>query len=282
MSAPQLPFVQLELAGTVGLDEGRYLARDPERVLVVRVAGAPQPPRRLLRKPRPKDVAPASEPPTVPITTITVIRADPLGDRDAAERWLDALRRDENALEAELADGLRTANLALHAQRIASLDPFLADIAAEHALAVRIGFGEGEALADGQWTEAVELPKGVRRRRLETLAPQEKIASVLGRREDPDAATGALLRARADVDAERYRDAALQVRVGVEAMLADKAFTANAKQADDIAALTERRQGLGECANAALQGELSEERRQELLETLKLAERVLRRRRAYG
>ena len=45
----RFPFVQLELAGTVGLDDGRYLGRDPERVLVVerrrRPAPAPPPPR---------------------------------------------------------------------------------------------------------------------------------------------------------------------------------------------------------------------------------------------
>lgn len=250
-------------------------------MLVVRVAGAPQPPRRLLRKPRPKAAEPDGEPPTVPVTTLTMIRAEPLGDEGAASAWLAELRADDEAIDAELDDALRTANLALHAQRTATLDPFLADVAAEHALAVRIGFGEGDDLADGRWTDAVELPRGTRRRRLESLAPQERIAAVLGARETIDPATGAVLRARADVDAGRHRDAALQLRIGVEAMLADNGFS-GARQEEDLAALGERRQAVGEAANAALRGELREERAAELVETLMLCERVLRRRRAYG
>ena len=281
VSAPLLPFVQVELAGAHGLEDGRYLGRKPERVLVVRVAGAPQPPRRLLRKPRPKQVEPAEDAPLVPVTTLTMIRPEALGDAAAASAWLERLREDDDAIDAELADALRTANLALHAQRTATLDPFLADVAAEHALAVRVGYGEGEALADGQWTDAMELPRGTRRRRLESLAPQERIAAVLGARETLDPATGAILRARADVDAGRYRDAALQLRVGVEAMLADEGFS-KPKQAEDLAALTERRQGVGDAANAALRGELGDEAEAALVETLRLCERVLRRRRAYG
>ena len=38
LASALFPFVQFEVAGTVGLEEGRYLGRDPERVLVVRVA----------------------------------------------------------------------------------------------------------------------------------------------------------------------------------------------------------------------------------------------------
>ena len=282
MSAALLPFVQIELAGAHGLEAGRYLARDPERVLVVGVAGAPQPPRRLLRKPRPKQVEPAVEPPTVPVTTLTMIRPEPLGDASAAAEWLGGMRGDDEAIDAELADALRTANLALHAHRTATLDPFLADVAAEHALAVRIGFGEGEALADGRWSDAIELPHGTRRRRLESLAPQERIAAVLGGRETLDPVTGAILRARADVDADRYRDAALQVRIGVEALLADREAFSGPRQGDDVAALDARRGEVGAAANAALRGELSGERRESLVETLNLCERILRRRRAYG
>ena len=52
------PFVQLELAGTVGLEDGRYLGREPERVLVVRVADAPPQPRRRLGRAKPKNADP--------------------------------------------------------------------------------------------------------------------------------------------------------------------------------------------------------------------------------
>jgi hypothetical protein len=211
-----------------------------------------------------------------------MIRPEPLGDAEAAAGWLARIRQDDDAIDRELGDALRTANLALHAQRTATLDPFLADVAAEHALAVRIGYGEGEALADGRWSEAVELPRGTRRRRLESLAPQERIAGVLGGRETLDPATGAILRARADLDAGRMRDVALQLRIGLEALLADRSSFSGPGQEEDIAALGERRRETGEAANAALRGELADSQTESVAHTLHLAERVLRRRRAYG
>jgi hypothetical protein len=277
----RLRFVQLELAGTVGLEDGRYLARDPERVLVVRVAGAPLAPRRRLRKRKPAAVAPEPDAPTVPLTTLTVVDPQPLGGSAEAESWLAGIR-DSDLLEETVADAVGVANAAVHAYRAASLDPAVADVSAARALTVRVGYGSGESLADGRWEEAIELPGAERARRIEALAPQERVAAALGRREPVDAATGALLRARGDLDAGRPRDAALQLRVGLEAMLADREAFGGAGQAEDLAALGERRGVTGEAANAALTGPLPPERVAELEQTLRLCERVLRRRRAYG
>jgi hypothetical protein len=278
----RLPFVQFELAGTVGLDEGRYLGRDPERVLVVRIAGAPAPPRRRIGRAKPKDADPDADPPTVPLTTLTAVRPSPLGDQAASERWLRALRDDPEAIAAELADALGFVNGALHAQRTAVLDPGLADVAAEHALAVRIGFGEGEQLAEGRFSEAFEVPRSARRRRGEMLRPQERVAAVLGGRETVAVCELLLLRARSDLDAGRDREAALQLRVGLEALLAERDSLTAPGQDEDLAALTERRRITGEAANAALSGELGEPRAAEVGETLRLCERVLRRQRAHG
>ncbi|MGH2985512.1 MAG: hypothetical protein ACRDLO_02350, partial [Solirubrobacterales bacterium] len=212
----RLPFVQFELAGTVGLDEGRYLGRDPERVLVVGIAGAPAPPRRRIGRAKPKRADPEAAAATVPLTTLTAIRPCPLGDQAAAELWLGALRDDPEAIAAELADALGFINGAVHAQRTAVLDPSLADVAAEHALAVRIGFGGGEQLAEGRFTDAFEVPRSARRRRGEMLRPQERVAAVLGGRETVAVCELLVLRARSDLDAGRGREAALQLRVGLE------------------------------------------------------------------
>jgi hypothetical protein len=250
-------------------------------VLVIRVAGAPPGPRRRLRKPKPTDAAPVSET-TVPVTRLTAVDPQSIGDEVAARSWLAALREDPEALEARIDDALRLVNAAIHAQRAATLDPALPDVSAAHALAVRVGYGDGEGLADGNWEEAIELPGAERRKRVEALAPQERIAAVLGGREVPDAATGALLRARGDLAAGRTRDAALQLRVGLEAMLADRDTFGGRGQAEDIAALEQRKGVTGDGANEALAGTLGEERVTELDETLQLCERVLRRRRAYG
>jgi hypothetical protein len=278
----RLPFVQFELAGTVGLDEGRYLGRDPERVLVVRIAGAPSPPRRRIGRAKPKRADPEAGAPTVPMTTLTAIRPRPLGDRAAAERWLRALRDDPDAIAAELSDALGFINGAVHAQRTAVLDPGLADVGAEHALAVRIGFGGGEELAEGRFTEALEVPRSARRRRGEMLRPQERVAAVLGGREAVAVCELLVLRSRSDLDAGRRREAALQLRIGLEALLAERDSLAAPGQEEDLAALEERRRITGEAANEALRGTLGERRAGEVAETLGLCERVLRRQRAYG
>jgi hypothetical protein len=283
VAGPQrFPFVQFDLAGTVGLEDGRYLGREPERVLVVRVSGLPAPRRRRLRRAKPTEAEPGARVKTVPLTSLTAIRPDPLGDEDAATAWLETLRDDRRAMEAVIADALLLINEAVHASRTATLDAHRADIDSEHALAIRIGFGAGDELADGRWEEAIEIPHGERRRRAEVLRPQERIAAVLGARERVAACELLLLRARADVDAARTREAALQVRVGLEALLAERSAFATSGQQQDLAALDERRTITGEAANEALLDELSEGRTTEVVETLKLCERVLRRKRALG
>lgn len=289
MSDPRLlPFVQLELAGTVGLEDGRYLARtqegsgDPERVLVVRVTAAPAPARRRLSRPKPKRSAPEAVPATVPLTALTVITAAPLGSAEAAEAWLGELRDDHERLTAELETALVLVNRAIHVHRAAVLDPSLADIDSARALAVRIGFGDGEQLADGRYRAAIEVPQSSRERRGELLRPQERLAAVLGGREGVAACELLVLRARSDLDAGREREAALQLRVGLEALLAEREALAAPGQEEDLAALEGRRSITGEAANDALAGELGEQRAAEVVETVRLCERVLRRRRAFG
>ena len=253
-----------------------------EWVLVVGVAGAPAPSRRRLRRPKPQHSDPQAEQPAVPVTTLTAIRPEDLGEDEEAHRWLERLREDHDAAAAELDAALTVINRAVHAQRTASLDPHLPDVSAEHALVVRLGYGEGEALVDGRFSDAIELPRGERRRRLEALRPQERVAAVLSGREEVSPCELPILRARADVDSGRSREAALQLRVGLEAMLAEPQALAAPGQEDDFAALDARRRVTGEAANEALSGALSPERLTELTETLRLCERILRRHRAHG
>jgi hypothetical protein len=206
-----------------------------------------------------------------------VIRPEALGGGDAARAWLAEIRDDDEAIGAELGEALEFVNLAIAAQRVSSLDPHLPDVSPERALVVRIGFGTGDQVADGLFTEAIDVPRATRRRRLESLRPQERIATVLGGREPLRPATELLLRARADLDARRLREAALQLRVGLEALLAEPR-DATPAEAKDLEALDERRSITGDAAGEALAGDLSEERAGEVAETLRLCERVLRRR----
>jgi hypothetical protein len=136
----------------------------------------------------------------------------------------------------------------------------------------------------GRFRDARQVEAGPRasrrRRREEDLRPQERVAAMLGGREQADVCETLLLRARADLDAGRDREATLQLRVGLEALLVElKGALADPGHEEDMGALAARRAEAGEAANAALEGELSEERRGQVEELLAISERILRRRR---
>jgi hypothetical protein len=89
-----------------------------------------------------------------------------------------------------------------------------------------------------------------------------------------------LARARLDLDAGRLREAALQLRVGVEALLVElRGALADPGHEEDLAVLGERRGEIGNAANAALRGELDQSEADSVRDLLAIAERVLRRRR---
>ncbi|MGH2953695.1 MAG: hypothetical protein ACRDK9_06685 [Solirubrobacterales bacterium] len=244
---------------------------------MVRTSDAPPPPPRRRRR-RAKPAKPGRDDAAVPVTTITVIRPDRFSDPDAASRWLSKLREDRDEVDREVDEALIAANRALHAQRTAALDPDLTAVSAEHALSVRIGHGLGDRLVDGAWDEAIDVPRGGRRRRSEVLRPQERVAEVLAGRDQIAPYESLLLRARGDLDQGRARDAALQLRVGLESLLAELRERTGSRQADDLAQLEGRRRQTGEAANEALRGDLGPDRTAEITETLELCERVLRRR----
>jgi hypothetical protein len=282
---PRLPFVQVEVAGTIGLDPGRYLARPPigpEQVLVVAVSGAPAPGRRRLRRDRPRYAEPDAAGREVPMTTLTIARSEPFASLEAARTWLEDLREDPDALATEIARGLRLANRALHARRTSTLDHGLADLTPDRAVAVRAGYGLGDALADSRFEAAVELPPAARRRRGEMLAPQERIAAILAWRETTSPCEELIVRARSDLDAGRTCECALQLRAGLEALLAERSTFTAAGQEGDLASLVDRQPAVAKAANEALRGGLPSERERELAEALRICERVLRRQRAAG
>jgi hypothetical protein len=216
--------VQLEFGFLLGPPDGRYLVRGapdgaPQAVLVFGTLGAPE--RHWLRDRRPQEVDQAPPEP-VPTSRATVVRPEPFPTAEAASAWLDELRRDAEAREAELERALEVLNRALRAQRAAAADPYVADVSAGRALVVRMGYGRGEAVADGRFGEAFELPReGPRRVRRSMEAPEERFAAILGGHETPLAAEELVLRARADLDAGRGREAALQARVALEALAAE-------------------------------------------------------------
>jgi hypothetical protein len=212
-------------------------------VLVLTTLGAPK--RRRLAGRRARAVEHA-EPEAVPTARATVVRPNPFASREAATAWLAAQRGDEETANTELQHAIGVVNQALRAQRAATADPYAADVSVERSLVTRVGYGHGDVVADGRFGEAFELPRAARRRVKRSMeAPEERFAALLGGRERALVAEELVLRARSDLDAGRPREAALQARVALEALLAELPG----------AALSEWREPMSEAANAAIKGE---------------------------
>lgn len=279
--------MQFDFAGPLPLADGRYLTRSAggeESVLVLQRVGAPAAGGR--RRRRPRRVEADDEPTPLTLTRATAIRAFAPFEADGeAARWLDEACEAEDTVDVLVDEALALLNRALHAQAVAAADPnSRSELAAEGAERILIGYGSGEEVAVGRFRDARQVDVGSRtsrrRQREEELRPQERVAALLGGREQLNACETLLLRARADLDANRPREAALQFRVGLEALLVEmKGALSDRGHEADMATLSERKAEAGNAANAALQGELSDQQLHQVEELLKLSERVLRRRR---
>jgi hypothetical protein len=277
--------VQFDFAGPLPLADSRYLARagEEESVLVMQKLGAQASERRRRRRTR---SAAEAEPAPLALSRVTAIRAfAPFESEEEAARWLDEACEAEDTVDVLVNEGIGLLNQALHAQAVAAADPTSRrGLAAEGAERVLIGYGSGEETASGRFRDARQVdlsPPGSRRRqRDEGLRPQERVAAILRGREQLDTCETLLLRARADLDANRTREAALQLRVGLEALLIElKGALADPGHESDMGTLQERKSEVGAIANAALDGELNEEQQTRAKELLEVCERVLRRRR---
>lgn len=268
-------FVQFDFAGPLGLEEGRYVVRGEsegvEHILVVADAHAPAHlPRRSPRRAKPRRAD--SSPQQTSVRRLTVIEPESLASPAAGEEWL-RVARDELTGEDLVAGALAVVNRALHASALAAADPHPRELGVRGALAVRVGYGDGDEVAEGRWSDALELPgPGARReRRADALRSDERFAAILGGRESPPPHETLLLRARADLDAGRNAELALQLRAGLEALLADLG------PGPERDALEARLEGTNAAARRARQDELDEAGGAELAETLLMCERLLRR-----
>lgn len=274
-------FVQLELGFLLGPADGRYLTRPaagagPERIIVLRTLGAP--PRRLLGGRRARRVE-SAEPEPVPATRATVIRARPFAAEADAQAWLEGLRRDAGALAAEAEEGARDLSSAMRAHRVAAGDPYARDVSPAQANAVRVGYGSGDDVAEGRYAAALEVPRRRRgrERRAERIAPQERLAGILGARIPLLVCEELVLRARADLEARRPREAALETRIALEAMSTELAGT---RAGAALGELERHRAPVAEAANAALSGDPPPPLREAVAACVGDMERALRRHRA--
>jgi hypothetical protein len=247
-------------------------------VLVLKTLGAPE--RRLLQRNKPRAVD-TSEPEAVPTSRATIARGAPFPSGDQAASWLAGLRGDGEELDAELDAAVAVLNRALHAHRVATADPYVTEVSPERALVVRVGYGGGEEVADGRFSECVELPRSGRRRPQRSMeAPEERFAALLGGREEVLPAEELVLRARADLNAGRLAEAALQARVAIEALLASKVAAPDSGAAG--ASLADHREAIAAAANAALGRDLPGDTAAALEEAVAAMEQALKRRRLGG
>ena len=176
-------------------------------MLVVQTQGAPRPGGRLRRRPKRVQPGPAEE---VPLTRATVVDSVPLRSEREAASWLEAVAGDTERRVAEVKAAVRILNRALGAHRAAARDPLISEVGASQALAIRVGYGSGDEISEGRWSEARQLAPPPRSRR-EEIDPQERVAAVLGGRERVHPAELLLLRARLDIEQGRRAEAIHQL-----------------------------------------------------------------------
>jgi hypothetical protein len=259
-------------------------AGEPTHVLVVGSLVAERAGRRS-RRSRRREVEPEPSPPAVPVTRVTLVAAEPFGEQAEAQRWLQ-----HADVEAEAEEALAVLGRVLHALRVASADPSIGAPSRAQALVVRAGLGEGEQVAEGRWAHAVELPGGgppAHRRAGRGGGAGgragDRLAALLGGRDAALACEELALRARADVDADRHREAALQLRAALEAALAElQSWSDRGDLAERLAELAAQRETVDDAAAAALAGGLDDAQVGAVGHALGRLEAALRARTAAG
>ncbi len=263
----------------IGPPDGKYLVRAPDaegdsaptHVLVFATLGAVE--RKRLQRSS-KDAPPEPEPTPVTTGRATVISvSEPFADRSAGERWL------KQAGEQDLADDLVVLARALHSYRLVTADPYVQQIGRSQTLVARIGYGDGDQVADGRWTEARELrpPTGGFQRRSKVLEPQARLAAALAGRERSLVCEELALRAHLDLESGRDRESALQVLVALDAAITELATDPLAERLSNrIDELREMRPAVAAAAQAALARTLVDEQREVVKISLNRIEAALR------
>lgn len=289
-------FVQFEFPWVLGPPDGRYLLRseadgEPERVIVLGTLGAARfglsatgaraagrARERPLRRAawRRRAIGAQPEPELVSTARVTIVDPVSLTAERQAEAWLADLDG-----EREVAAAVAVLNRVLHAQRIATADPYAHEVSPAQALAIRAGWGEGEQVADGRWLHAVELPwtrpgadVSRRARKGVALRSEERMAELLGARDVPLLCEELTLRARLDLDQGRIVHAALELEHAYAAALNELRDDSRQDLALRLAELEKLRPEVAGRARAALAGEGEEELVRHSLERLEAALRA--------
>ena len=167
-----------------------------------------------------------------------MVTGDRLEDSAQGSAWLNEMMGSGGEGAAEVRRATRIVNRALSALRAAAGDPLVQDIGASKALAVRLGHGTGDELADGRWTEAKELGRP-RRGRLDDVDPQSRVAAVLAGRDEVHPAETLMLRARLDLQQGRTVEARYELRAA-RAALQEQPGSRQKELLKELAAIEEK------------------------------------------
>jgi hypothetical protein len=275
----------VEVPWLLGPPDGRYLMRRAEDEAWRVVAGAkPEPThvllfatvsaerRRVRRSARQRVAPPEPAATAVAIQRVTVIEAaDPFADEATARGWLAV------AGEDELARDLLTLDTVLRTFGAVTVDPHVRAPGRDELLVARIGFGEGEQVAYGQWTDARELLAAApRQKRSKVLEPQARLAAALGQRTPVLLCEQLALRTRSDLDASRPRSAALQLTITLDAALSELQAHMARDMTERISELAAQLEAVAHATTAALRGELTAAELETVTFTLGRVEAALR------
>jgi hypothetical protein len=296
-------FMQMEFPWALGPADGRYLLRaapdgEAQHVLVFGTlaagradqrlgTGSSRPPmiERLTSRASSRQVTP--DPAVVTTTRVTVIDPVSLSAEAQAQAWLADLDRDR-----EVPATTMVINRILHWHRLSSADPHIHEVSPAQALIIRAGWGEGEQVASGQWLHARELPwhagsaggaqTGRRGGRTWALRPQERLAALLGAREQTLLCEEFTLRARLDLDQGRLSHAAIELDRALA--IAGPEMRAEGRQdlAIRIAELEKLHAGVSAQAQAALPESGAQPEQEIVTHALERLEAALRARTASG
>ncbi len=274
------------MAGTIRLENGRYLDKQGEqqRVLVIEAEGALPPARR--RRRRPRKVGGENRQPQVALTTVTMVRAHaPFASEYEASDWLAEVGGGETT-DALLDEMLSTLDRALAAEAATTGRPYVQSITVDDLVGARIGYGDGDRASDGLYLEALEIDArggtaSPRRERLNRTRPLARIAAIIGGSDRAHACEFLIPRVRSDLEGGRTTSAALMIEVAVRSTIRelDQALD-EPDHAADLDRLEQLLPELTELTDAVLaEGRDWPGLKDSLEEPLSIAERVMRRRR---
>lgn len=294
-------FLQAELPFELGPPDGRFpLREEPDGeiagIVVLSTLRATHSAPRGSRMGRSRrDAVQSPEPATVPLTRATVIDVQRLAEGSDAEDWLRGLDAEREQLRA-----FATLNRILTSHRIAAANPYVHEIHPSQAIALRVGFGAGEQVADGRWLRARELapaavgpqPAGRRRRAAQAAHRESRLADLLGARARPLLCEELVLRARLDLDQGRPALAALCLEQAYTAGVPELRVGAGTEMRRRVEELQTLAEGVSRLAAAAVTAaaggpadparSLSEAQAEELANALGRLEAALRARALLG